>query len=107
MPAKRSRSTSSVHHSPTTSTVRATEQAKSEKVGMTCVLKVVARDWLALCKRTRSPAMFHAIVRRRVRHVFARLSAGDFQPMVDSLASRFSYRFEGDSPIAGVRTTRE
>jgi ketosteroid isomerase-like protein len=50
--------------------------------------------------------MFHAIVRRRVRHVFARLSAGDCQPMLESLAPRFSYRFEGDSPIAGVRTTQ-
>jgi ketosteroid isomerase-like protein len=51
--------------------------------------------------------MYHAIVERKLRRVFARLGAGDFQPMVDSLASRFSYRFEGDSPIGGVRTSRD
>lgn len=50
--------------------------------------------------------MYHAIVERRIRHVFARLGAGDFQPMLDSLAPAFRYRFEGDSPIGGVRTCR-
>ena len=50
--------------------------------------------------------MYHAIVERKVRRVFARISAGDFQPMLDSLAQRFSYRFEGDSPIGGIRTSR-
>ena len=51
--------------------------------------------------------MYHAIVERKVRHVFARLGVGDFHPMVDSLAPRFRYRFEGDSPIGGVRSSRE
>jgi ketosteroid isomerase-like protein len=50
--------------------------------------------------------MYHAIVERKVRHVFARLGHGDFQPMLDSLAPRFRYRFEGDSPIGGVRTSQ-
>lgn len=49
--------------------------------------------------------MYHAIVERRIRSVFARLGAGDFQPMLDSLAPRFRYRFEGDSPIGGIRST--
>jgi ketosteroid isomerase-like protein len=51
--------------------------------------------------------MYHAIVERKLRHVFARLGAGDFEPMLDSLAERFSYRFEGDSPIGGIRSSRE
>ncbi|MDB5860070.1 MAG: ketosteroid isomerase-like protein [Ramlibacter sp.] len=51
--------------------------------------------------------MYHAIVERKVRHVFARLSAGDFQPMLDTLAPRFVYRFEGESAIGGLRTSHE
>jgi ketosteroid isomerase-like protein len=50
--------------------------------------------------------MYHALVERRVRRVFARLSAGDTKPMLDSLAERFAYRFEGDSPLGGLRTSR-
>jgi ketosteroid isomerase-like protein len=50
--------------------------------------------------------MYHAIVERRIRQVFARLGQGDFEPMLDSLAPRFRYRFEGDSPIGGVRSRR-
>jgi ketosteroid isomerase-like protein len=51
--------------------------------------------------------MYHAIVERRIRRVFASLSQGDPAPMMDSLAPAFRYRFEGDSPIGGLRTTRE
>jgi ketosteroid isomerase-like protein len=51
--------------------------------------------------------MYHAIVERRLRTVFARLGAGDFRPMVDSLAPAFRYRFEGDSPIGGLRSSRQ
>jgi ketosteroid isomerase-like protein len=51
--------------------------------------------------------MYHALVERKLKRVFAHLSAGDFQPMLDSLAPRFRYRFEGDSPIGGVRSSRE
>jgi ketosteroid isomerase-like protein len=51
--------------------------------------------------------MYHAIVERKLRSVFARLGAGDFRPMVDTLAHDFRYRFEGDSPIGGVRSSRE
>ena len=50
--------------------------------------------------------MYHWIVERKVRRVFARLGQGDFWPMVDSLAPRFCYRFEGDTPIGGVRDNR-
>lgn len=51
--------------------------------------------------------MYHAIVARKVRSVFAAISLGDAVPMLDSLAPVFQYRFEGDSPIGGVRTQRE
>ena len=30
--------------------------------------------------------MYHAVVRRKVRSVFARLGEGDYRPMIDSLA---------------------
>ena len=51
--------------------------------------------------------MYHAIVARKVRSVFASISRGDAAPMLDSLAPEFVYRFEGDSPIGGERTQRE
>jgi ketosteroid isomerase-like protein len=51
--------------------------------------------------------MYHRIVERKLRRVFARLGEGDFWPMVDSLAADFRYRFEGDSAIGGVRASRE
>jgi ketosteroid isomerase-like protein len=51
--------------------------------------------------------MYHAIVERKLRTVFAALGRGDFWPMIESLAPGFQYRFEGDSAIGGVRATRE
>jgi ketosteroid isomerase-like protein len=51
--------------------------------------------------------MYHAIVARKVRSVFASISSGDPVPMLDSLAPAFVYRFEGDSAIGGVRNRRE
>lgn len=51
--------------------------------------------------------MYHFVVERKLRNVFARLNAGDFWPMVESLAEDFVYRFEGDSAIGGVRSSRE
>ena len=51
--------------------------------------------------------MYHAVVAHKVRSVFAAISRGDVSPMLDSLAPDFEYRFEGDSPIGGVRRQRE
>ena len=51
--------------------------------------------------------MYRSIVARKLRHVFARLGEGDFQPMLDSLAPGFWYRFEGDTPLGGVRRSRD
>lgn len=50
--------------------------------------------------------MYHWLVERKLRSVFARLGEGEYRPMLDSLAADFRYRFEGDSAIGGVRTTR-
>jgi ketosteroid isomerase-like protein len=51
--------------------------------------------------------MLHAMVARKLRRVFEALNRGDTQPMLDALAPRFVYRFEGDSAIGGVRRSRE
>ena len=50
--------------------------------------------------------MIRYFAERKLRSIFAAISAGNFWPMIDTLADRFSYRFEGDSPIGGVRTSR-
>ena len=50
--------------------------------------------------------MYHAIVRSKIRTVFAALSTGDTGPMLDSLATRFHYRFAGEHTLGGVRTCR-
>jgi len=50
--------------------------------------------------------MYHWIVERKLRRVFARLGEGDCGPMLESLAPRFRYRFEGDSPIGGLRESQ-
>jgi ketosteroid isomerase-like protein len=51
--------------------------------------------------------MIRFFAERKLRSVFASISRGDFWPMLDTLAPRFTYRFEGDSAIGGVRTRRE
>lgn len=51
--------------------------------------------------------MYHAIVERKLRNVFAALGRGDAWPMIDSLDEGFEYRFEGDSAIGGVRASRQ
>jgi ketosteroid isomerase-like protein len=50
--------------------------------------------------------MYHYFVERKLRSVFAAMSRGDAWPMIDALADDFVYRFEGDSPIGGVRSSR-
>ena len=51
--------------------------------------------------------MYATIVERKLRSVFAALNRGDYATMVASLAPAFTYRFEGDSPIGGLRTSKE
>jgi ketosteroid isomerase-like protein len=50
--------------------------------------------------------MYAFIVEHKLRAVFAALSRGNATPMLDGLASSFEYRFEGDSPISGLRNSR-
>lgn len=50
--------------------------------------------------------MYHAVVRRKVRAIFASITDGDYRPMLDGLGASFTYRFHGDHALGGVRTTR-
>jgi ketosteroid isomerase-like protein len=49
--------------------------------------------------------IYRAIVRHQVRTLFAKANAGDWGAIVDGLAPTFSYRFIGDTPLGGTRTT--
>jgi ketosteroid isomerase-like protein len=51
-------------------------------------------------------AMYKTIVRAKLRRLFAGASQGQWQPIVDGLADNFSYRFIGNTPLGGTRTTR-
>ena len=51
--------------------------------------------------------MYHAIVKRRVLGLFEQANRGNWQAIVDELAPTFSYRFVGDTPLGGTRTTHE
>lgn len=50
--------------------------------------------------------MYKRIVRRKLEATFAAASERDPTPMLDTLASSFSYRFAGTNALSGVRTTR-
>lgn len=50
--------------------------------------------------------MYAYIVENKFRKTFAAINAGDVSLMLDSLATDFAYRFEGDSPISGLRNSR-
>lgn len=51
--------------------------------------------------------MYHAIVKRRVKALFAAVSHGDAQPVLDALAPRFEHYFLGDHALGGSRTSLE
>lgn len=50
--------------------------------------------------------MYKAIVRRKLRTLFAGASKGNWEPIVEGFADTFSYRFVGDSPLGGTRTSK-
>lgn len=50
--------------------------------------------------------MYAYFVERRLRAIFAALNRGDAAPMLAGLAPEFAYRFEGDSPIGGLRNSQ-
>jgi ketosteroid isomerase-like protein len=49
--------------------------------------------------------MYHRIVAAKVRGAFAQISAGNWEPMVSSMAPEFTYRFYGDHALSGERHT--
>lgn len=51
--------------------------------------------------------MYRSIVRRRVRSLFAEANKGNWQAIINSLGPNFVYRFVGDTPLGGTRTTKE
>jgi ketosteroid isomerase-like protein len=60
------------------------------------------------CKRVSESEvpMYKSIVRWRVRSLFAQANRGNWQAIVDSLSPKFVYRFIGDTPLGGTRTTK-
>lgn len=50
--------------------------------------------------------MYKTIVRWRVRALFAEANKGNWQAIIDSFSKKFVYRFVGDTPLGGTRTTR-
>jgi ketosteroid isomerase-like protein len=49
--------------------------------------------------------MYRWIVARQVRATFAKIAAGNWEPMLTGMASQFSYRFYGNSSLSGERHT--
>jgi ketosteroid isomerase-like protein len=53
-----------------------------------------------------SLAMYKAIVRAKLRRLYAGVAEGKWQPIVDNQADDFVYRFIGDTPLGGTRRTK-
>jgi ketosteroid isomerase-like protein len=51
--------------------------------------------------------IYRAIVRRQVLRLFNEANNGNWGAIVDGLAPRFDYRFIGDTPLGGTRTTHD
>ena len=49
--------------------------------------------------------MHHAIVRRKLRQVFASLDKGDHEPLLAGLAPQFDHAFSGTHALGGTRHT--
>lgn len=49
--------------------------------------------------------MYHRIVAGKVRGIYQQLNAGNYEPVLDSLAPTFRHRFYGDHALSGERTT--
>jgi ketosteroid isomerase-like protein len=47
--------------------------------------------------------MYHAIVRRRIRALFAAVNRGDAEPVLASFAEPFEHAFLGEHALGGVR----
>ena len=51
--------------------------------------------------------MYHALVRRTVRGVFDRLSAGDYPAVLRGVATDVHHVFGGDHPLGGERHSKQ
>ncbi len=51
--------------------------------------------------------MYKMIVKRRVKYLLNEANKGNWQAIVDDLADNFSYRFIGETPLGGTRTSKE
>jgi ketosteroid isomerase-like protein len=51
--------------------------------------------------------MYKRIAERRARQLFADLSGGEHEPLLDGLGSRFEHVFPGDHALGGERHSRE
>jgi hypothetical protein len=51
--------------------------------------------------------MYHAIVRNRVRNLFAAVNSGDAEPVLQAFARRFEHAFLGEHALGGSRKTLE
>ena len=49
--------------------------------------------------------MYHAIVRKQVRHTFARLNARDYDAVVAQFGATHEHSFPGDHALGGTRRT--
>lgn len=49
--------------------------------------------------------LYHAIVRRLLRNVFAQLSAGNYEYILGQMAPQFEHIFSGTHPLGGTRHT--
>ena len=50
--------------------------------------------------------MYHRMVRRFARRTFERLTAGDWQPILDDLALDVHHVYAGQNALGGTRTSR-
>jgi ketosteroid isomerase-like protein len=50
--------------------------------------------------------VYHAIVKSRIRALFAEANRGNHQAIIDALAPTFVYRFIDDTPLGGTRTRK-
>jgi ketosteroid isomerase-like protein len=51
--------------------------------------------------------VYHTILKRKLRHVFAELSKGNYEPVLASMAPRFQHVFAGAHALGGFRSTPE
>jgi ketosteroid isomerase-like protein len=49
--------------------------------------------------------MYHAIVRKRIRELFAAVNRGDAEPVLQAFADQFEHAFLGDTALGGSRRT--